>query len=64
MSAKYGVAGLGRRLSRSLDDVQMTGGLLLEILLSYQHNEQAKNLKKKSELALYDVSIIVSRECP
>ena len=64
MSAKYGVAGLGRRLSRSLDDVQMTGGLLLETLLSYQRDEKAKNLKKKPELALYDVSMIGSRECP
>ena len=37
--AKYGVVRLRRRLFRSLDDVQMTGGLLLETLLSYQHNE-------------------------
>ena len=39
MSAKYGVVRLSRRLSRSLDDVQMTGGLLSETLLSYQRNE-------------------------
>ena len=62
--AKYGVVGLSRRLCRSLDDVQMTGGLLLDTLLSYQHNELANNLKKKPELALYDVSIIDSRERP
>ena len=64
VSAKYGVARLSRRLSSSLDDVQMTGGLLLETLLSFQRNEKAKNLKKKLELALYDVSIIDSGECP
>ena len=58
MSAKYGVVRLSRRLSRILDDVQMTGGLLLETLLSYQRNKKAKNLKKKPELALYDVSMI------
>ena len=39
VSAKYGVVRLSRRLSRSLDDVQMTGGLLSETLLSYQRNE-------------------------
>ena len=49
---------------RSLDDVQMTGGLLLDTFLSYQRNVKAKNLKKKPELALYDVSMIDSRECP
>ena len=64
ISAKYGVARLSRRLSRCLDDVQMTGLLLLETLMSYQRNEKAKNLKKKPELALYDVSMIDSRECP
>ena len=64
MPAKYGVVRLSCRHRRSLDDVQMTGGLLLETLLSHQHNEYAKNLKKKSELALYDVSIVDSRECP
>ena len=62
MSAKYGVARLSRRLF--LDDVQMTGGMLLETLLSYQRNKKAKNLKKKPELALYDVSMIDSREGP
>ena len=62
--AKYGV--VRQRLCRSLglDDVQMTGGLLLETLLSYQHDEWAKNQKRKPELALYDVSIVDSRECP
>ena len=58
---KIWCAHLTRRLSGSLDDVQMTGGLLLDTLLSYQRNEKAKNLKKKPELALYDVSIIDSK---